>query len=206
MHERKEHWEKIHATKKPNEVSWYQQKPEKSLKLILESAESKESAIIDVGGGASTLADRLLELGYKRISVLDISEKALQCSKKRLGPAAEKVNWIEGDVTEFVLDGRFDLWHDRAVFHFLIEKSDRAKYIDRVKQSLKKDGFLILATFAMDGPDQCSGLPVRRYDTGLVLEEFGSGFDLVRELSENHITPWGKEQNFKYFLLKKKTG
>ena len=203
MLDRKEHWEKIYAEKKPAEVSWYQQKPETSLELIDAVSASKDVGIIDVGGGASELVDRLLEAGFKHVSVLDISENALKYAKQRLGPLAGKVHWIVSDATALISEEKYDVWHDRAVFHFLTEKPDREKYVSRVRESLNKGGFLILAAFAKDGPDKCSNLSVRQYDSALVKEEFGVGFELTRELTEVHRTPWGKDQKFNYFLLKK---
>ena len=202
---RKEHWEKIYAEKKPGEVSWFQQNPEKSLELILSISSPQDDRIIDVGGGASVLVDKLLKNGFHFISVLDISEKALQYTKERLGSLADKITWITEDVTTFNPTANFDLWHDRAVFHFLTEKEDREKYVSAVKKSLKKDGYLIIATFAKDGPDKCSNLPVRQYDLALVQEELGNDFQLVRETFETHVTPWGKPQKFSYFLFKKLT-
>jgi SAM-dependent methyltransferase len=203
MLDRKEHWEKIYAEKKPTEVSWYQQKPEKSLGLINAVSASKDASIIDMGGGASLLVDRLLDAGFKHVSVLDISENALKYTKQRLGPLAGKVHWIVSDATSFSSGEKYDIWHDRAVFHFLTEKIDREKYVSRTRESLKKGGFLILAVFAKDGPDKCSHLPVRQYDSALVMEEFEEDFELTQELTEVHRTPWGKDQKFNYFLLKK---
>lgn len=203
MFDRKEHWEKIYSEKKPTEVSWYQQKSEKSLELINAVSMSKDASVIDVGGGTSVLVDLLLEAGFKQVSVLDISENALKYAKRRLGPLAGKVHWIETDATTFVSEEKYDVWHDRAVFHFLTEKADREKYVSRVRDSLKKGGSLILAAFAKDGPDKCSNLNVRQYDSALVKEEFGEGFELAQELTEVHRTPWGKDQKFNYFLLKK---
>ncbi len=164
---------------------------------------SKDASVIDVGGGTSVLVDLLLEAGFKQVSVLDISENALKYAKRRLGPLAGKVHWIETDATTFVSEEKYDVWHDRAVFHFLTEKADRERYVSRVRDSLKKGGSLILAAFAKDGPDKCSNLNVRQYDSALVKEEFGEGFELAQELTEVHRTPWGKDQKFNYFLLKK---
>jgi ubiquinone/menaquinone biosynthesis C-methylase UbiE len=204
MFDRKAHWEKIYGEKKPHEVSWYQSNPQKSLELIASTGISKEEPVIDVGGGASLLVDMLLEKGFQNVTVLDISEKALQYAQQRLGELEGKVKWLVSDITEFESTEKFGLWHDRAVFHFLTEKIDRDKYFARVKRSLKKGGFLILCAFAKDGPDKCSNLNVRQYDASLVREEFGEGFDLLQETSEIHQTPWGKDQKFEYFLLKRK--
>jgi SAM-dependent methyltransferase len=204
MFDTKKHWENIYTEKKPTEVSWYQPNPGMSLKLIGETGVLKESRIIDVGGGASLLVDRLLDQGFKHVSVLDISEKALQQSRQRLGPLAEKVNWIVADITVFAPDLTYGLWHDRAVFHFLTEKSDREKYAACAAKAIPPGGYLILAAFAKDGPNQCSNLTVRQYDAGLVREEFGAGFEIAREEAETHQTPWGKGQRFNYYLLRKK--
>jgi SAM-dependent methyltransferase len=205
MFNRKEHWEKIYSDKKPDEVSWYQANPEKSLELINSVRVSFEDRIIDVGGGASLLVDQLLEKGFRNLSVLDISENALRHAKQRLGHNSSKIKWIIGDATLFIPQEKYDIWHDRAVFHFLTESTDREKYISAVKECLKKGGFLILAAFAKDGPDRCSNLPVRQYDADLLQAEFGTGFELVRVSVETHQTPWGKGQKFNYFLLRKST-
>jgi 2-polyprenyl-3-methyl-5-hydroxy-6-metoxy-1,4-benzoquinol methylase len=203
MFNKRNHWEKIYSEKKPTEVSWYQQNPEKSLNLIASIAVSKDDRIIDVGGGASVLVDGLLEKGFKNISVLDISENALSYAKQRLGALGGNVNWVVSDATEFSPQDKYDIWHDRAVFHFLTEKADREKYVSCLMKAVKKGGFLILATFAKDGPNRCSDLDVRQYNAGLVLEEFGAEFVLIREMEEFHKTPWGKDQRFNYFLLKR---
>ena len=203
MCERKKHWEKVYAGSKPDEVSWYQDQPGKSLALIQQAAVPKDGELIDVGGGASRLVDRLLESGFKNLSVLDISANGLNYAKGRLGARAADVKWIEADVTAFSTDQTYDLWHDRAVFHFLTEERDRGNYIASVRKALKPGGSLILAAFAPDGPEKCSGLPVRRYDAGLVRETFGSGFEILHESMEAHKTPWDTEQKFTYFLLKR---
>jgi 2-polyprenyl-3-methyl-5-hydroxy-6-metoxy-1,4-benzoquinol methylase len=204
MFDPKTHWEKIYSEKKPTEVSWYQQNPERSLKLILENCPYKDARIIDVGGGASLLEDCLLEQGFTNVSVLDISENALELSKQRLGTQAGKVNWIVENVTLFSPRGKYDLWHDRAVFHFLIEKADRDKYVACASRAIVKGGVLILAAFSKDGPNMCSNLNVRQYDAELVREEFGTDFEWVKEEEETHQTPWGKDQKFRYFVLRKK--
>lgn len=200
---RKELWEKIYSEKKPNEVSWFQTSPEKSLELVKLAGTSKDGYVIDVGGGASVLVDRLLDGGFEDITVLDISSAALEYAKNRLGEMAKQVKWVVADVTQFHPTEKYDLWHDRAVFHFLTEIPDRKKYADIVNRAVKPGGYLILASFATDGPDKCSNLNVRQYDATLVHEEFGNGFEQVNEFNEIHKTPWGKDQKFKYFLLKK---
>jgi SAM-dependent methyltransferase len=201
--DRKEHWEKIYREKQPTDVSWFQREPVRSLEWIRSVAPSKEAAIVDVGGGASVLVDRLLDLGYGNVTVLDVSGAALGVSRSRLGTRADRVRWVEADVTRCDADLACDVWHDRAVFHFLTEAEDRKRYVDLVKRSLRPGGHGILAAFAPDGPEKCSGLPVRRYDAALVQGEFGGDFDLLREEAELHRTPADKEQRFRYFLLKR---
>ena len=197
------HWEKIYGDRNADEVSWFQERPALSLELIRQARIPKNGSVIDVGGGASRLVDSLKEAGFENISVLDISVRGLAQAQVRLGPRAGSVNWIEADVTAFVPAEVYDLWHDRAVFHFLTEESDRKKYVDCVRKALKPGGAVILAAFAPDGPETCSGLPVRRYDAKLVCEAFGAEFELLRESTENHRTPWNTEQKFGYFILKR---
>jgi len=204
MLDRKKHWEKIYGEKKPDEVSWYQAHPQRSMELIGQAAIAKDGSLIDVGGGASRLVDLLLDEGFRHVSVLDISAGALAYAKERLGPRAKDVTWLESDITTFVPNGTYDLWHDRAVFHFLTEEIERKKYLDSARRALKSGGHLILAAFALDGPEKCSGLPVRRYDAALLQETLGADFALLREIPESHKTPWETEQKFNYFLLKKK--
>jgi trans-aconitate methyltransferase len=199
--DRRGHWEKIYGDRKAEEVSWFQETPALSLELIRQARILKNGNVIDVGGGASRLVDSLLEAGFENVSVLDISVRALAQAQVRMGPQAGSVNWIEADVTTFVPAEAYDLWHDRAVFHFLTEESDRIKYVDCVRKALKPGGAVILAAFAPDGPETCSGLRVRRYDARLVRESFGEDFELLQESAEIHRTPWNTEQKFEYFLL-----
>jgi SAM-dependent methyltransferase len=201
--DRKDHWEKIYRDKKPSEVSWFQREPARSLEWIQATTPSKDAGIIDIGGGASVLVDRLLDLGYRRISVLDISGAALGVTKERLGIRAGQVRFVEADVTQCNIDLTCDLWHDRAVFHFLTEAEDRKRYADLLMQSLRPGGHVILAAFATDGPEKCSGLIVRRYDAALVLGELGKEFRMIREEAEVHRTPAEKEQRFRYYLLQR---
>jgi trans-aconitate methyltransferase len=202
--DRRGHWEKIYGDRKADEVSWYQETPALSLELIRRSGVLKNGSLIDVGGGASRLVDSLLADGFARVSVLDISSRALAHAQERLGERAKNVNWIEADVTSFAPSQAYDLWHDRAVFHFLTEEIDRKKYVDGVRMALKPGGALLLAAFAPDGPETCSGLPVRRYDANLVREAFGAEFQLLRETMETHRTPWNTEQKFGYFVFKRR--
>ncbi len=203
MFDRREHWEKIYREKHPDQMSWYQTEPKKSLDLITHARTLLSGNIIDVGGGSSVLVDRLLKTGFKNITVLDISETALESSKKRLGIKAKKVKWVVEDITKFNPTRKFDLWHDRAVFHFLTGEVDRRKYVEALNKALKPGGHLVLASFARRGPSECSNLKVCQYDSASIQRELGIEFKLVKEEQENHITPWMKEQKFVYFLFTK---
>jgi SAM-dependent methyltransferase len=193
------HWSEVYQTKAPDNVSWYQERPDLSLNLIEKTGLDKSARIIDVGAGASTLVDHLLSLGYSKLSLLDISPESLDISKKRLGEKADKLKWLVGDITSIDLPkAAYDIWHDRAVFHFLTEEAQRRRYLEELKQSLVSKGHLIMATFASDGPLQCSGLDVMRYDVDALEGFFGSEFSLLSSQSESHITPWDSEQKFIY--------
>ncbi|HMA18572.1 MAG TPA: class I SAM-dependent methyltransferase [Thermoanaerobaculia bacterium] len=201
----KEHWERIYSTKPTNSVSWYQAHAESSLSLIRATGVANDGAIIDVGGGASTLVDDLLEAGFSRLTVLDLSGMALAAARERLGSRASFVRWIEADVTKVGLPpDEYDVWHDRAVFHFLTSADDRAAYVRAVSRSVKAGGHVIVATFAEDGPPQCSGLPVMRYGADTLHSEFGDAFALVSHQREEHHTPQGKVQMFVYCYCRKK--
>ena len=197
--DRKTHWQNVYEQKKTTEVSWFQAKPTVSLELITNCGLDKSDPIIDVGGGASVLVDHLLETGYTRLAVLDISGAALAASQKRLGENAGGVEWIESDVTTCFPQRLFALWHDRAVFHFLTEAGDRQKYVSALKDALRVGGHLILATFAIGGPEKCSGLPIVQYDARKLKAELGPGFELIEERAEKHITPARHTQEFAYF-------
>ena len=201
---RKAHWEGIYSNKSPLEVSWYQKEPTLSLQLIEKTGLSTDAAIIDIGGGASILVDHLNERGYKHLAVLDISGNALDFAKHRLAAAADEIEWFEADITTFQAPHQFDLWHDRAVFHFLTDANDRQRYIKILKQTLKPGGHLIMAAFAIGGPTKCSGLDIVQYDANKLLTELGNGFTLLEEKSEMHITPADREQQFSYFHFMKK--
>lgn len=204
MSEQKSHWENIYTIKAPNEVSWYQLHPETSLELISRTGVEKTAQIIDVGGGASSLVDDLLSAGFKNITVLDIATAAIEKSKERLGELADDVIWIEADVTQASLPHLFyDVWHDRAVFHFLTNAKDRLCYINTVKESLKQGGHIVIATFAPDGPKKCSGLDTVRYSPQDLQREFGDNFLLVESVGEVHRTPFNTEQKFTYCLFQK---
>jgi 2-polyprenyl-3-methyl-5-hydroxy-6-metoxy-1,4-benzoquinol methylase len=192
---RKEHWESVYQAKAEAQVSWTQPEPRLSLSLIREVC--PRGRVIDVGGGTSVLAETLAEAGYS-VAVLDISEAALDRARKRLGTRADRVDWIVADVTAAPDLGAFDVWHDRALFHFLTEPADRAAYVALLSRTIPVGGHAIIATFALDGPQTCSGLPVQRYDGQSLSSELGAGFELVTSVAEMHITPWGKPQSFQY--------
>ena len=196
---RKTHWEDIYHSKSPLEVSWFQKQPVLSLQLIHNTGLSTDATIIDIGGGASVLVDRLVEQGFRHLAVLDISGTALNHTKQRLGPAAKQIEWFETDITSFQAPHQYDIWHDRAVFHFLTDAGDRKLYVETLKQSLKPGGNLIIAAFAIGGPRKCSGLDIVQYDARKLIAELGSGFTLVEEDSETHVTPTKLEQQFAYF-------
>ena len=200
----KNHWEHVYSTKKTESVSWFQEHAEQSMRLIRATGVPYSAGIIDVGGGASTLVDDLLSSGYCAVSVLDLAAAALSVAKARLGERASEVQWTEGDITKVLLPVHaFDVWHDRAVFHFLTSKEDRAAYVDTVLRSVKPGGHVIVATFAEDGPIQCSGLPVMRYGPSELHAEFGSPFSLVQHEREEHHTPFGTVQKFVYCYCRK---
>ena len=195
----KSHWEKVYRTKRPNEVSWYRPHLDVSLQLIEEAAPNRAAQIVDVGAGESTLVDDLLARGYHNLTVLDVSSTALLVAKERLGANAQKVNWVCDDVTSFVFPRHeYDVWHDRAVFHFLTESEDRAAYVSQVAQAVKPGGHVIVATFGPEGPTTCSGLNIIRYDPDTLHSEFGASFRLVKHLTELHRTPAGSTQQFTY--------
>lgn len=195
----KAHWEDVYRTKAVDEVSWYRPHLDVSLGLIESAAPDRGSAIIDVGGGEATLVDDLVARGYGDVTVLDISRAAIEVAKTRMGAAAAPVHWVTGDITEVELDAaRYDLWHDRAVFHFLTRAEDRAAYVRQVARVVKPGGHVIVATFGPEGPEQCSGMDVVRYDAGSLHGEFGAEFRLLDSVTELHETPWGTPQQFMY--------
>lgn len=199
MFDKKAHWENIYQEKSPLDVSWYQKEPSLSLQLIRSTQVASDEPIIDVGGGASVLVDYLHKEGYTNLAVLDISVKALTCAKKRLGKFAQNIEWYESDITKFDAPHQFSIWHDRAVFHFLVDKSDRMNYIKALKHALRPGGHLIIAAFAIGGPEKCSGLDIVQYDSEKLVAELGDDFKLLEVRSEVHITPANKEQKFVYF-------
>ena len=195
---RKDHWERIYSDKQSTEVSWYQQCPSCSLDLIKATGIDAAARIIDIGGGASTLVDYLLDAGYQNISVLDIAHGAIEQAKVRLGDRANKVEWLECDITKFSPAVAFDLWHDRAVFHFLRNEDDRSSYIHALSNALNPGAHAIIATFNLDGPEKCSGLDVVRYSPETMSVVLGENFQLVEISTEEHKTPGGASQNFVY--------
>jgi len=195
--DRKAHWENVYGTKAPDAVSWYRPHLETSLALVERAAAEHSAEIIDVGGGASTLVDDLLARGYKNLTVLDISQAALDVARKRLGSAGAGVQWLAGDVTEVALPAQaYDVWHDRAVFHFLTAAEQRAAYVRQVLYAMKRGGHVIVSTFGPEGPVKCSGLDVMRYDAEALHAEFGARFRLVESSKELHQTPFGTTQQF----------
>ncbi|CCD95545.1 conserved hypothetical protein [Bradyrhizobium sp. ORS 375] len=198
MSDRTTHWQTVYTTKAETEVSWYQDQPATSLRLIREAGAGPSSRIIDIGGGASRLVDALLAAGYGALTVLDISEAALAAARARIGAAAAAVDWITADVTRWTPPARYDIWHDRAAFHFLTDADDRAAYVARLRSAVVPGGAVIIGTFALDGPETCSGLPVVRYDAASLAATLGPAFELQDACTEAHGTPWGSVQQFQF--------
>ena len=195
----KTHWESIYAAKAPEQVSWYQPHLQVSLDLIQRAAKDKSTAIVDVGGGESTLVDDLIARGFEKVTVLDVSEIAIRATQKRLGDAADRVGWLIADITQTELPAAaFDIWHDRAVFHFLTDSAQRTAYVRQVVRSVKRGGHVMVSTFGPDGPTKCSGLDVIRYDADSLHDQFGARFRLVESQKEIHHTPFGTDQQFLY--------
>ena len=204
MTKRKQHWETVYETKGDQEVSWYQEIPVTSFKLIDSLNLKKDDAIIDVGGGNSNLAVELSKKGFKNLSVLDISAKSLERTKLKLKQTAENISWIVSDILEFQPSFEFSLCHDRATFHFLTEKEDIKKYIKLVEKAIKTDGFLIIATFSNRGPLKCSGLEITQYSEETLHRLFHDKFELINAFDDVHKTPFETEQNFIYTVFKRK--
>ena len=199
---RKNHWETVYETKQPNEVSWTQENPKTSLDFIRNAHLDKTAKIIDIGGGDSKLVDYLLEEGYENISVLDISANALERAKKRLGENAKKVNWIVSDITEFKPETAYDIWHDRATFHFLTTSEQINKYAEITQKWI--NGFLIISTFSENGPKKCSGLDIKQYSETAIENQFSDNFKKLKCIAEEHITPFETKQNFTFCLFEKR--
>ena len=196
--DRQAHWQQVYETKATDAVSWYQPVPQPSADLLQLAGADAESGIIDIGGGASTLVDWLLDNGFRDVTVLDLSDAALAAARARLGDAASGVSWIAADVTRWRPARLYDVWHDRAAFHFLTDPGDRAAYLHRLRSALRAGGHAIIGTFAPDGPENCSGLPVERYDAKSLAATLGDGFRLVDSCRHDHVTPWGSVQRFHF--------
>lgn len=201
-----EHWQEVYSKKSPDQVSWYRPHLEQSLDFIRSGVFESDARIVDVGGGASTLVDDLLDEGYRNVAVIDIADRALAAAKTRLGERAALVDWLVGDVTTELLPRRsIDFWHDRAVFHFLTEVDARAAYLAQVHRAMKPGGHILVATFGLDGPETCSGLPVARYDSESIHAVFGEMYEKVGAAAEQHETPWGTAQSFVYCFCRRLT-
>ncbi|AWL98771.1 class I SAM-dependent methyltransferase [Bradyrhizobium amphicarpaeae] len=198
MCDRSSHWDKVYATKGEAEVSWFQDSPATSLAMIMAAAPDRGVAIIDIGGGASRLVDDLLRDGYRDLTVLDLSANALDAAKTRLGQASSAVDWIVADATIWRPARTYDVWHDRAAFHFLTDSHDRDAYVERLRSAIAPGGQIIIATFAPDGPEKCSGLPVQRHDSTSLAAVLGPDFELVETRGETHHTPWSSTQAFQF--------
>jgi ubiquinone/menaquinone biosynthesis C-methylase UbiE len=201
--DRQAHWQSVYSSKDETELSWFEQSPAISLDLIRRSGAHSGTSIIDIGGGASRLVDALLDGGYRTISVLDLSEKALSVARARLGPRASQVRWIEADVTRWEPEQRYDLWHDRAAFHFLTDPNDRAAYVERLMRGTSPGAQVIIGTFAFEGPERCSGLPVVRHDANSLKQALGESFELEETRPYEHRTPWGSFQRFQFSRFSK---
>lgn len=200
----KEHWEDVWTRKKSNQVSWHQEYPKTSIELILSTNPSRDSRIIDVGGGDSNLVSKLLDLGFKNITVLDISAKALDRAKERLGKNAEMITWVESDIREFDTNERYDIWHDRALLHFLTSEEDLKNYVELTRKHVKEGGHLIISTFSTNGPMMCSGLDTKQFSEESMKKLFSNGFEHVKSFEEEHKTPFGASQIFIYTVFRKK--
>ena len=201
--DRQSHWQQVYLSKGEQQVSWSQPDPQPSLGLIEKFAGGEAASIVDIGGGASRLVDALVQGGFGEITVLDLSEAALQAAKERLGSAGASIRWVAADVISWQPPHPFDIWHDRAAFHFLVEEKDRQAYIERLSSGVKAGGHAIIATFAPDGPEKCSGLPVQRYDPESLGKTIGAGFKLVEHQAHRHVTPWGAPQSFQFSVLQR---
>ena len=199
---RKKHWETVYETKNSDQVSWSQKIPKTSLEFINSFGLNKNAKIIDIGGGDSQLVDHLLKEGFKKITVLDISSKSLEKAKARLGKKADEVNWIVSDITEFESNTTFDIWHDRATFHFLTTTEQIKKYMKTARKSVS--GFLTIGTFSQNGPEKCSGLEIKKYSEKELTSELENGFDKIRCVTEDHLTPFNTTQNFLFCSFKRK--
>lgn len=201
--DRSEHWEQQYTTRAETSVGWFEAVPAVSLRRIREAVAGGARSLIDVGGGASRLVDHVLDMGLERVAVVDIAEHGMAIAKQRLGEPALRVEWIVGDVTTLEDVGRYDIWHDRAVFHFLIGAADRARYVALAERTVDPGGSAVMATFAPDGPERCSGLPCSRYDPDELAVECGPGWKLIDSERHVHTTPGGVEQSFCYSTFRR---
>jgi ubiquinone/menaquinone biosynthesis C-methylase UbiE len=200
---RKAHWENLYTTKGEREVSWFQENPAPSLELIALAGVAANASIIDVGGGASRLIDSLVERKMGQMTVLDLSSAALEAAGERLGEAGAGVEWIVADVTTWEPAKTYDLWHDRAAFHFLTDQADQSAYVDRLKRAVKRGGYVIIGTFALDGPERCSGLPIMRHDAASLSAMLGTDFSLIDARRHRHATPWNAVQQFQFSTFRR---
>jgi SAM-dependent methyltransferase len=200
---RKAHWENVYSTKGENEVSWFQESPAPSLELIELAKPAPDAALVDIGGGASRLVDQLLARGFRDVTVLDLSESALTAAKARLGDRVARVQWVAADVTKWYPAQVFDIWHDRAAFHFLTTEMDKAAYVERLRKAVRPGGHVIIGTFALDGPEKCSGLLINRYDAASLGKILGSDFQLVHTRPHEHVTPWAAVQRFQFSVFRR---
>lgn len=200
----KEHWEKVYKTKQDNEVSWYQESPATSIQLVKKYAGDNKANIIDVGGGNSNFSIQLLSDRYNNLNVLDISEESLNRTQSKLKEQAKNINWFVSDILDFIPNTEYDLWHDRAVFHFLTERGDIEKYVQKLDKGLQQNGIFILATFSKKGPKKCSGLDISQYSSEELNDVFGDKFELLESFTEEHVTPFETSQDFIYTIWRKK--
>lgn len=197
------HWDAVYRSKDATQVSWYQAEPQASLDAIDRFGARCDQSFIDIGGGASSLVDSLIARGWADLAVLDLARSAFEVARRRIGDASSQVDWICADVTDWRPDRQWDVWHDRAVFHFLTDAGQRRAYKEALARGLAANGLLLIATFALDGPDKCSGLPVQRYDAPGLETEFGGAYELLGTWREEHTTPWGSTQNFTWCAFRK---
>lgn len=205
MNGQQNHWENIYSTKQPNEVSWIQEVPKTSLDFVHNANLDKSANIIDIGGGDNKLVDHLLDEGFENISVIDISEQALNRAKQRLGDEATTVNWMASDITEFTPTTSYDFWHDRAAFHFLTTQPQIVKYLSTAGQAVKENGTVTIETFNDCGPKKCSGLEIKQYNEEQLTTELQNGFEKIKCITEGHTTPFETTQNFLFCSFRKRT-
>ncbi|UZH55360.1 class I SAM-dependent methyltransferase [Salinimicrobium tongyeongense] len=204
MNGSRQHWDKVYSEKAPTEVSWYEPMPQISLELIRSCGISEDAAIIDIGGGDSFLAEFLISLGYTNVTVVDISSKAIARAKERMCEKADEVKWIVADVSNFEPERQYDLWHDRAAFHFLTAGQEKQAYLEKLKNAVKPGGYVIMGTFSERGPEKCSGLEVQRYSVNNLCQLFEKEFSMLNGKNVDHQTPSGKSQNFTFCSFQKK--